>query len=302
MEIETVVRGSALLLAAMAMLSLIETLLPFSSKREWRRRHRVPNLQLVALTLTLSFAFNAGAVLITASLAARGFGLLAGAALPPLAMLAIAFVVLDAATYACHRSMHWLPPLWRAHRVHHADPLVDVTTSLRQHPIEGLWRFLFVMAPAWALGVPAEAVAIYRVVSALNSLAEHMDVKIWEPLDTTLSWMFCTPNMHKVHHAREAALTDTNYGNIFSIFDRVFGTFTPPSPVRDIDYGLEGCDGLELQRFGALLRLPFRERASERTQSARIAVAAIDLPPATSRPRPSPQATRQGPSAPRVVG
>lgn len=65
--------------------------------------------------------------------------------------------------------------------------------------------------------------------------------------------------MHKVHHSRLATLTDTNYGNIFSIFDRVFGTFTPPSPVRDVDYGLAGYDEIESQQFGALLCLPFRE-------------------------------------------
>jgi len=148
---------------------------------------------------------------------------------------------------------------------------VDVTTALRQHPIEGLWRFGFIMAPAWALGVPAEAVAIYRVVSALVGLTEHMDVKLWEPLDTALSWVFCTPNMHKVHHSRLATLTDTNYGNIFSLFDRVFGTFTPPSPARDVDFGLAGYDEVDMQQFGALLRLPFREpnRSSARHEPQR---------------------------------
>ena len=259
MPIDAYLRNVSVLLAAMAMLTIVETLVPFSRKREWRRRHRVPNLQLAAVTLGLNFVFNAGAVLITGWLAARGFGLLAGAAVPPLAMTAIGFVVLDAATYACHRSMHWLPPLWRAHRVHHADPIVDVTTALRQHPIEGLWRFGFVMAPAWALGVPPEGVALYRVVSALVGLTEHMDVKVWEPLDTALAWLFCTPNMHKVHHSRLAIETDTNYGNIFSLFDRAFGTFTPPSPARDVDYGLAGYDDADTQQFVALLRLPFRD-------------------------------------------
>ena len=260
LEINTFLRGYALLLAAMAMLAIVETLLPFSRKREWRRRHLPPNLGLAALTLGLNFAFNAGAVLITGWLGSRGFGVLAGAALPPLAMMAIGFVVLDAATYACHRSMHLLPPLWRAHRIHHADPLVDVTTTLRQHPIEGFWRFLFIMTPAWALGIPAPAVVIYRVVSALVGLTEHMDVKLWEPLDRALSRFVCTPNMHKLHHSRRPIETDSNYGNLFSLFDRVLGTFTPPTPGRRVDYGLDGYDDAESQQLGALLRLPFRER------------------------------------------
>jgi sterol desaturase/sphingolipid hydroxylase (fatty acid hydroxylase superfamily) len=183
-----------------------------------------------------------------------------GAALPPLALLLLGIALLDASTWACHRLMHRLPALWSVHRVHHSDPLVDVTTTTRQHPLEGLCRFLFIMAPAWALGVPAEAVASYRVLSALVGLAEHMNVKLWEPLDRALSLLVCTPNMHKLHHSRLQIETDSNYGNILSLFDRVFGTFTPPSPARAIDYGLAGFDDAASQRLGALLRLPFRGR------------------------------------------
>jgi sterol desaturase/sphingolipid hydroxylase (fatty acid hydroxylase superfamily) len=97
------------------------------------------------------------------------------------------------------------------------------------------------------------------VVSVLVALTEHMDVRVWEPLDGAVSRVFCTPNMHKVHHSRLATLTNSNYGNILSIFDRALGTFTPPSPARDVDYGLAGYDEIESQQFGALLRLPFHE-------------------------------------------
>jgi sterol desaturase/sphingolipid hydroxylase (fatty acid hydroxylase superfamily) len=258
MPIDAFLRSTAALLAVMALLSLIETLLPLARKQEWRRRHWLPNLALVALTLGLYFVLNAGAVLVSVWLGAHGIGLLTRVALPPLALVGIGIVTLDASTWACHRLMHRLPPLWRAHRVHHADPLVDVTTSLRQHPIEGLWRFLFVMAPAWALGIPAPAIAIYRVASAMQGLGEHMNVRLWEPLDRVLRLLVVTPNMHKLHHSRRAIETDSNYGNLFSLFDRAFGTFTPPAPGRCVDYGLDGYDAPEVQQLGALLRLPFR--------------------------------------------
>jgi sterol desaturase/sphingolipid hydroxylase (fatty acid hydroxylase superfamily) len=258
MTIDAFLRNTAALLAVMALLSLFESLLPFARKQAWRRRHWIPNLALLALTLALYFAFNAGAVLVSAWLGLHRFGLLSGVPLPPLALVGIGIVVLDASTYTCHRLMHRLPPLWRAHRVHHSDPLVDVTTALRQHPLEGLWRSLFVMAPAWALGVPAGAVAIYRVASAMQGLAEHVNVRLWEPLDRALSFVTCTPNMHKLHHSRRAIETDSNYGNLLSLFDRVFGTFMPPTPGRCVDYGLDGYDAPEAQQLGALLRLPFR--------------------------------------------
>jgi sterol desaturase/sphingolipid hydroxylase (fatty acid hydroxylase superfamily) len=143
---------------------------------------------------------------------------------------------------------------------------VDVTTALRFHPLETLWRFIFIVVPAWLLGLPVGAVAIYRVVSVWVALLEHMNVKLWQPLDSALSLVVGTPNMHKVHHSRLAIETNTNYGNIFSLFDRVLGTFTPSSAARFVDYGLTGYDEPSSQQFRALLHLPFRGYARRPTR------------------------------------
>jgi sterol desaturase/sphingolipid hydroxylase (fatty acid hydroxylase superfamily) len=258
MEPSDFLRSAGAILAAMAALSLLETLLPLMRRPDRRRLHRAPNLALVVLTLALNLAFNAGAVLLAGWLGAQGFELLAGAALPPLAVWLIALVALDGSTWVCHRLLHAIPWLWRVHRVHHSDPLVDVTTTLRQHPFEGFVRFLFILAPAWALGLPAEAVAGYRALSALVGLAEHINVRLWHPLDRALSWLACTPNMHKLHHSRLPQETDSNFGNLFSLYDRVFRTFRPASPARAVDYGLAGLDDPGSQTLGALLRLPLR--------------------------------------------
>ena len=279
MTSDGLLRSLAGVLVAMALLAVVETVLPFSRKHDWRRRHAIPNIALTALTLGLNIAFNAVGVLLTAWLSARGYGLLSGASLPPLAMVLTGVIALDASAYACHRLMHVLPPLWRAHRVHHSDPLVDVTTALRFHPIETCWRFIFLVAPAWALGLPGEAVATYRVVSVGFALLEHMNVKLWQPLDGVLSLVVGTPNMHKVHHSRQVIAANTNYGNILSLFDRVLGTFTPSSAARAVEYGLAGYDAAAAQQFGALLRLPFRGSARSRLLGSRL------VPTATARSR-----------------
>src|SRR5262245_31153294 len=258
MGFDAYLRSAGAILAAMAALSLLETLLPAIYRPDRRRLHRTANLGLIGFTLALNFAFNAGAVLLAGWLGAQGFGLLAGEALPSLAMLGIALIALDLSTWVCHRLLHAIPALWRVHRVHHSDPLVDVTTTLRQHPIEGFVRFLFILAPTWALGLSPEAVASYRALSALVGLAEHMNVRLWHPLDRALSWLACTPNMHKLHHSRLPQETDSNFGNLFSLYDRVFRTFRPPSPARAVDYGLAGLDDPGAQTLGALLRLPLR--------------------------------------------
>jgi sterol desaturase/sphingolipid hydroxylase (fatty acid hydroxylase superfamily) len=261
-----------LLLAAMVFLALLETALPFFGT-DWRRRHAGPNLALTAMTLSLNLGFNAASVLVTAWLSSRGFGLLASASLNSAATVLVGIVVLDASTYVAHRLMHVLPALWSAHRVHHSDPLVDVTTSLRFHPIETLWRFAFIIAPVWVLGLPVRAVAAYRVVSAFVAIFEHMNVKLWQPLDTALSYVIGTPNMHKIHHSRQPTETNTNYGNIFTLFDRALGTFTPSARAPSVDYGLTGLDDARTQRLGGLLALPFRG-------SVQATVPGHDNPPA----------------------
>jgi sterol desaturase/sphingolipid hydroxylase (fatty acid hydroxylase superfamily) len=88
-------------------------------------------------------------------------------------------VILDfSAGYLAHRALHLFPVLWRFHRVHHSDDFVDVTTTYRTHPVETVWRFLFVLVPVWMIGIPALAVVIQRLVSAANGILEHGNIRL----------------------------------------------------------------------------------------------------------------------------
>ena len=245
----------ATIVALMAALALAETLAPLRFGGTSRRAHLAANLGLTGATLLLYFALGAGAVFVSEGLSARGLGLLSHRALPAAALIAAGVVTLDLASYAAHRLLHRVPALWRVHRVHHSDRFVDVSTAFRQHPLEGVLRFTFMMVPAWLLGLPAEAIVVYRLLSAANAVLEHANVGIWRPLDGALSLVVVTPDMHKVHHSRLQPETDSNYGNIFSVFDRAFSTFSPTARARVVEYGLDGHDR-ELQ-IAKLLRLPF---------------------------------------------
>jgi sterol desaturase/sphingolipid hydroxylase (fatty acid hydroxylase superfamily) len=238
--------------AAMAVLALVESLAAFRAS-SWRRRHVRPNLGLTVMMLVLNFGL---AVVVFGAERDSAGGLLQRH-LPPAVVVLVGVVVLDFATYVGHWSMHRVRLLWRVHRVHHADPFVDVTTTLRHHPLEGMLRFALVAVPAIALGLPAEVVAIYRLVSVMNGLLEHTNVRVWQPIDRILSLIVVTPNMHKMHHSKSQRETDSNFGNILSVFDRLFGTFLPAENVASVEYGLCGYDEPELQRLGELLHLPF---------------------------------------------
>ncbi len=247
-----------LILTAMAAIAFLETILPLHARGAPYRAHLGPNLALTFITFATNLVFNSALVLALAGLQASGFGLLPHLALPPLISGAIAVLALDVSFYAAHVAMHAMPSWWRVHRVHHSDPALDVTTAIRQHPLEGVIRYAFMAVAAIVCGTTVTAFAVYRVWSALNGLLEHANIRLPQRLDSLLALIVVTPNLHKVHHSRLARETDSNYGNIFSLFDRLFSTLTPSARGVDVVCGLDGFDDPATQTTAGLLALPFR--------------------------------------------
>ena len=248
----------AVIVAAMAVVAVIETAIPLHARGRWNRSHLAPNLALTFLTFATNLFLNVALVLMVVWMESRGFGLLRLFPLPPLVAAIVAVAALDLSFYAAHRSWHAFPRLWRFHAVHHSDPAVDVTTTIRQHPVESLLRYAAMGAMAIAIGPSPAAFACYRVTSALNGFLEHANIRAPRWLDRLLSLVTTWPHMHKVHHSRLVEQTDTNYGNLFSVWDRLFGTFTPSSEGTTIAYGLDGFDDPALQTTTGLLALPVR--------------------------------------------
>jgi len=250
--------STTIIVAVMVLLTLVEVAVPLFVQTRAQRRRTAVNLGMTALTLTFNAVLTAGAALIAVALSLEGPGLMARLALPSAVRIAASIVVLDFFFgYLAHRAMHIWPALWRVHRVHHSDPFVDATTTYRTHPLEVLWRFLFMMVPVWVLGIPADVVLIYRLLSAINGILEHANIRPARSLDRVLSRIWVTPNMHKVHHSNDSAETDSNYGNILSLYDRLFGTFTPTDRAVAVVYGLSDAEELRVASLPRLLAMPF---------------------------------------------
>jgi len=221
------------------------------------RAQVAPNLALTGLLLAVNVAFDRVAGLGGIAPLASSSGVLAGMDWPAWATILVVVAILDGFAYAAHVLLHTWPPAWRFHRVHHSDPHVDVSTAFRQHPLETVWRHSFQTAGALLLGASPRAVAVYLSLSALNAQLEHAHVP-WPPrLERWARLLLVTPAMHRVHHSRLQHDTDTNYSNIFSLWDRVFGTFRAPRPGESIACGLDELDAPERQGTRALLALPF---------------------------------------------
>jgi len=258
MEIQAVLFRLLPVLSALALASVVEAIVPLRQQSRRSNGRLATNLWLLAITLGLAMLLNFTLALGAAFVARSGLGVLQLLGLGTVVSFVVALLALDGATYLVHRLLHQVPLLWRVHLVHHIDASVDATTAFRQHPIEGVLRFSFIAVTAWTLGAPPAAIAVYRLLGALNSVLEHANIRVPRALDRAFVWFWVTPDMHKIHHSRERVETDSNYANLFSFFDRLFRTFTPSSRGPFVRYGIRGYDGPEHQSIGAVLSLPFQ--------------------------------------------
>ena len=258
-------RSIAVVLLVMAAVAVLEAAVPFFTAPRTLPGRRRANLGLTVVTLLFAFLLTSAVAVAAAYFPLVSPGFMALAGLPTAAQFLLGLVALDFAYgYAAHWTLHASPILWRFHRVHHSDAFVDVTTSFRTHPVENAWRHLWLFVTVWVLGVPVSAVATFRVLSAVNGIFEHANVRVAPTLDRALSSVWVTPHMHKVHHSRDQVETDSNYGNLFTIHDRVFGTFLPTERAASVTYGLDDAPPVETASLGALLALPWRRRSVPR--------------------------------------
>ncbi|MCH7676528.1 sterol desaturase family protein [candidate division KSB1 bacterium] len=182
--------------------------------------------------------------------------------LPIWAELLITLLLLElVAQYFVHYLMHRIKWMWRLHMVHHSDTKVDATTGTRHHPGDYILRELFALVAIILIGAPIAFYLTYRIFSIFFTYTTHANITMPNWLDKSLSWIFITPNMHKFHHHFEIPWTDTNFGNIFSIWDRIFGTMVYDDP-KKVRYGLDFLDGTPDENILFLLKMPFDKNIS----------------------------------------
>src|SRR5690606_2336888 len=127
--------------------------------------------------------------------------------------------------YAAHWVEHKVKPLWMVHLLQHSDHNVDTNTANRHHPLECLIRYTFTLIGVLIVGAPIGIIMLYQSLSVVFSQFNHANIRLPKKVDNAISWFVVSPDMHKVHHHYQLPYTDSNYGNIFSIWDRLFGTY-----------------------------------------------------------------------------
>ena len=170
----------------------------------------------------------------------------------------ITILILDlVGAYFAHLFQHKISFLWPIHAVHHSDESVDTTTANRHHPIESFVRFFFTLIAIFISESSIAMVFLYQSLSVAFSQFNHANINISEKVDYLISLVFVSPNMHKVHHHYKMPYTDSNYGNIFSFWDRLFGTYMKLD-LEKIRYGIDD-DYDDHNNFWKVIKRPFRK-------------------------------------------
>jgi sterol desaturase/sphingolipid hydroxylase (fatty acid hydroxylase superfamily) len=172
----------------------------------------------------------------------------------------LAVIVLDLLIYGQHVLFHAVPPLWRVHRVHHADLEFDATTGLRFHPIEISLSMVIKIAAVVLLGAAALAVLIFEVLLNATAMWSHSNLRLPGSVDRLLRYLFVTPDMHRVHHSIVPRETHSNFGFNLALWDKLFGTYRhhPEAGHEGMTIGVPQFRDKRELRLGGLLLQPFR--------------------------------------------
>lgn len=171
--------------------------------------------------------------------------------------VALDVLALDLWAWAWHRANHVSPFLWRFHEVHHRDEFLDVTSAVRFHPGEVLISALARAPLLVALDVDLATVLVYDALLTAAALFHHSNVRLPPKLEARLRAVLVTPSHHWVHHHAVRADTDSNYGVLLTLWDRLFRTWSPTERTPAMQIGAEGVRDLPLP---ALALQPFRPR------------------------------------------
>ena len=176
----------------------------------------------------------------------------------PIITCIIGILLLDfIGAYLIHYIEHKVPLFWRFHLIHNTDTWVDTTSANRHHPGESVLRFAFTCAGVWIVGSPMWLAFLYQTMSLVATQFSHANIRLPKKLDQLLRLFIVTPDMHKVHHHYVLPYTDSNYGNIFSIWDRIFGTYKALSTDKII-FGIDTYREVhEHNSIASLLKIPF---------------------------------------------
>ena len=249
------------LVGGLTFLLILESGLPLFKMKYRKTKHAMINFFYTGTTIIINLV---GAALILWAVEYNSYhsaGILNKLSLPLWASIILGLLILDfIGAWLVHWVEHRVKWMWKFHVIHHSDRHVDATTGLRHHPGEAVFRLLFTSLAVFVSGASFGIVMLYQTISGFFAHLTHTNIRAIDFLDPILSKIFVTPNFHKIHHHYILPHTDHNYGNIFSLWDHLFGTSIKVDDMGMIRYGIDThMDIKETENIKTMLQIPFKE-------------------------------------------
>ena len=255
---------SASIIVGLIVLGIFEALFPLFHGQKNRLRHDAVNMSLWLMNiLIVGMLYGLFILGISRFLHNNIKGLLEFIGLSQFPKFVVAFLLIDLWMYTIHFANHKFSFMWRFHRVHHSDEMVNTTTGFRFHLGEILISLMLRVLITPLLGIDLLHFLVYELVLIPVLLVQHSDIRFNMSLDEFFSVLFATPKVHHVHHSSKQKEADTNFASVLSLWDRLFGTYCSPAGVGEIRYGISGPKNKADLGLNTLLGMPFENKKAK---------------------------------------
>ena len=250
---------SIILFGGLAFFMLIENVVPLFKTQYKKGQHLGLNLFFTFTTVLVNLSMAFALYIVSLWVAENEFGIIHLINAPVLAKMILAVMLLDLiGAWLIHFLEHRIKVLWMFHTIHHSDQHVDASTANRHHPGESVFRFLFTCLAVFISGAEVWMIMVYQSLSVILSQFNHSNINLPIWLDNGLKLLFVTLHMHRVHHHYKRPLSDKNFGNIFSLWDRLFRTYVVYDNTK-LEYGLDTyMDKEDHSNIIKMLKIPFQ--------------------------------------------
>lgn len=204
--------------------------------------------------------FAASITLLLSQSESMQHGLLQSYPMPQWLQVVLGIFILDFVIYTWHLLNHVVPLFWRFHRVHHSDMNMDVSTANRFHLGELLLSGLLRLATIYVFGIPLLAYILFEIFVNISIQFHHSSLKVSPVFERVWVLLFVPPFLHRIHHSVKIKERDSNYGVIFSIWDRFLGTLTKKTDQDSILIGIGSHRNFEKLGFWQLWLMPFTRK------------------------------------------
>jgi len=233
--------GLLLMMGGLLFFLIIELIIPYRDASVSKFKRWLVNIGLAIFNVgVLKLIFASLTISTAVYVTEREIGLLNMIQMPHWLKIIDTIILMDMMVYVWHALTHRIPVLWRFHRVHHTDLNMDASTAVRFHVGEVILGAGVRLGIVYFIGAEYMGVFLFECIFMLTDQFQHSCLKVPKQFESLFWLLFVPPSMHRIHHSVTLEERNTNFGTIFSIWDRLFGTLLTGVNQKQIWIGVDG--------------------------------------------------------------